>query len=391
MEDLNLTGDKVFSISEFISLLNIGLKRSKVKIIGEVSEVKIGPTGHVYFSLKDEKDQSVISCIIWKFRYFTFGIELREGVKIMAYGNPEVYAPSGRLSFIAETIELAGEGELKKEYERLKKKLEQEGAFAEARKRPVPLYPQNIGVITSLKGAVIADFSNNLKKFGFKVKMIDSRVEGQTAVEDLLLSIKTFKKEDIDVLVIMRGGGSLESMMAFNNELLVREVINFKVPVIAGIGHHKDQPLVALAADISVSTPTAAANLLNESWQEAEMSLENYRRNIVEGYKNTLLNIKTKVDRALETSLFGFKMLLSRIKQIIELAEKAIELNNPERQLNLGYSISMANGKIIRRTSDVKIGENIDLRILDGIIISEVKKINNQNGKGKNRQQKFEL
>jgi len=396
---MELPIDKIFSVSEFISLLNIGLKSSKAKIVGEVGEAKAGPTGHVYFTLKDEKDQSMMNCIIWKSRYQLYGVKLQEGMKIMASGYPEIYPPSGRLSFIAETIELAGEGELKKQYDELKEKLDKEGVFAEERKRSIPKYPQKIGVITSKQGAVIADFLNNIGKFGFKIKMIDSRVEGQEAVRDLLASIKTFRKTDIDVLVIIRGGGSLESLMPFNNELLVREVSGFPVPVIAGIGHDKDEPLMALAADASESTPTAVANLLNESWEQALLLLERYERDIIGRYetifdnykeienelrislsnfKNALLNAKINLRDYLNKSFFGFGILLSKVNQKVVQAEKAIFLNNPERQLRLGYSIARCNGKIIRKTGDVKIGENMDVRVIDGVISSEVKNIKKQ-------------
>lgn len=388
--------EKIFSVSDFISLLNIGLKTSQAKIIGEVSEFKTGSTGHAYFTLKDEKDGATINCIIWKSRYIMFGIGLREGMKIMTFGHPEIYAPSGRLSFIAETIEPAGEGELKKQYDELKKKLTEEGLFEEARKRPLPKYPQRIGVITSLQGAVIADFSNNLGKFGFKVKMIDSRVEGQLAVADLLNAIKTFKKQDIEVLVIMRGGGSLEAMMAFNNELLVREVASFPVPVIAAIGHDKDAPLITLAADSAPSTPTAAANLLGESWNRALLLLERYERDIVGRYgeilekykameaklklsflnfKNALQNVKINLENSLEKYCTSFEALLEKAKEKLEYNLRIINLNNPERQLRLGYSIVMTGGKIVRKIGDVKIGESLDIKVADGKIISEVKDI----------------
>ncbi|MBU0547077.1 MAG: exodeoxyribonuclease VII large subunit [Patescibacteria group bacterium] len=391
---------KIFSVSEFIKLLNIGLKRSQAKIIGEVSEAKIGPTGHVYFSLKDEVDGSVMNCIIWKYNYGLYGIKLEVGIKIIASGNPEIYAPSGRLSFIAQTIELAGEGALKKEYEQLKKKLTEEGIFAEEKKRPIPVYAQKIGLITSKQGAVLSDFLNNIGKYNFQIKMIDSRVEGQDAVTDLLASIKTFKKQDIDVLIIMRGGGSLESMMAFNNELLVREVANFPVPVIAAIGHDKDVPLVALAADLAVSTPTAAAPVINKSWNEAKWLLERYQRDIINKYeeilnnasslisrildsaRNALLNIGRELKNLLNKSLSGFEELLLRVDQKLKYAEKLINLNNPERQLLLGYSIAMINGKIVRKTKDFKIGDNINLRVSDGVIISQVDKINNNKKNG---------
>jgi exodeoxyribonuclease VII large subunit len=388
--------DIIFSVSEYIELLNIGLKKSKAKIIGEIGQAQAGPTGHMYFSLKDEKGV-MLSCIMWKSNYAIYGINLKEGMKVVANGCPNVYAPSGRLSFICDTIQLAGEGELKKQYDELKEKLEKEGVFAEERKRPIPKYPQKIGVITARQGAVIHDFLNNIGKFGFNIKFIDSRVEGQEAVQDLLASIKTFRKKDIDVLVIIRGGGSMESLMAFNNEMLVREIVNFPKPVIAGIGHDKDEPLVAMAADVSCSTPTAVANLLNESWEQALLLVERQERAIFDyfegileryediknslkvafqGFKNSLQNVMINLGGSMDKSLTGFKALLARVDNKLKQAEKIITLNNPEHQLRLGYSIASANGKIIRRIKDVKIGEDIDLKVADGTISSEVKKIN---------------
>jgi len=366
--------NKIFSVAEFIGLLNIGLKKSEVKIVGEVGQVQFGPTGHVYFTLKDEKEPGLISCIIWKSKYMLYGIKLQEGMKILAFGHPEVYAPSGRLSFIADTIELAGEGTLKKQYDELKKKLEQEGLFAEEKKRPLPEYPQKIGVITSKQGAVIADFLNNIGKFGFKITMIDSRVEGQEAVSDLLAAIKTFRKKDIDVLVIIRGGGSMESLMPFNNELLVREVAAFPVPVVAGIGHDKDVPLVAMAADFSESTPTACANLLNESWEQLLLFLERCERNIIVRYE-AIFDRYLMMENKLKIFFERFKAVLAAVGQILERAEKIIFLNNPERQLKLGYSIASINGKIIRQTKDAAVGNMIDIKVSDGNIKSEIKKI----------------
>jgi len=376
MEEENQQKDeKIFSISDYIKIVNQGLKAFRSKIIGEVSEVSFGPTGHVYFTLKDEKDESIIKCVIWKYRYDIYGIKLKEGIKIIATGYPEIYAPWGKLSFKSEVIEHAGEGTLKKEYEKLKEKLTKEGLFEEVRKRPIPKYPQKVGIITSKQGAVLADFLNNLGRFGFKIKMVDSRVEGQAAIVDLLLSIKILKKENIEVLVIMRGGGSLESMLAFNNESLVREITGFPVPVIAAIGHHKDIPLAALAADCSVSTPSIAATVLSRSWEQATLLLEKHERGIVDFYGDILENVKINLRNSWEKSVFGFKSLLSIINQQLEHAEKVLNLNNPERQLMLGYSIASCNGKIVKRVKDTKIGKNIALRVIDGTIISKVNKI----------------
>ncbi len=393
---MEIEKDKIYSVSEFITVVNADLKWMKARIVGEVGEAKAGPTGHMYFTLKDEKDGTMLNCIMWSSKYRLFGITLEPGKKIVAYGAPEIYAPNGRLSFIADTIELAGEGDIKKQYDELKNKLAKEGLFDLENKRAIPKYPHKIGVITSKQGAVIHDFLNNIGKFGFDIKMIDSRVEGQGAVEDLLESIKTFRKKDIDVLVIIRGGGSMESLMPFNNELLVREVVGFPVPVLVGIGHDKDVPLVAMAADRSESTPTAVANLLNESWEQALLLLERFERKIfasyglifekyktienkfkisLQNFKNNILNIGANLDKQMESYFTGFILLCDKTREKLNGIEKVVNLNNPERNLKLGYSIASVGGKIVRKTSDTKIGQDVNIKVSDGIIVSEVKEI----------------
>ena len=410
--------EKIFSVSAYIELVNEGLRKFHERIIGEVSEFN-PKNGYIFFTLKDKEENGVISCFIWKSDYKLLGVELKEGLEIIVSGYPSIYPKSGRLHFQTLTIELVGEGALKKAYEKLKKKLTEEGVLAKERKRPIPDYVQNIGVITSKTGAVIHDFITNVGKFGFKIKMIDSRVEGQKAVKDLLSSIELFKKQKIEVLVIMRGGGSLESLMAFNNERLVREVVNFPVPVIAAIGHEKDIPLMSLAADAMPSTPTAAANLLSESWNRAQFKVERYERNIINLYSKHLSNTKSflnefvyKVKEKFSLILSEykdiknkFKIFLSRIqgelsskekeiinyskfilrdfasvlgaiKSKIKSVEKVMILNNPERQLKFGYSIVRHGGRVIKTVKSVKIGEDIDIQVSDGAIQSNIKKIN---------------
>src|SRR3989344_3474182 len=313
-KEINEKSEKIFSVSDYIEILNQGLKNFRAKIIGEIGKTDIYPSGHVYFSLRDEKDQSVINCIIWKSKYELFGIEIKEGIKIIATGYPNIYKQTGRFSFIAETIELAGEGALKKEYEKLKKKLGDEGIFEESKKRTIPSYPQKIGIITSKKGAVLGDFLSNIGNYGFKITMVDSRVEGQAAITDLLSAIKTVKKKDIEVLVIMRGGGSFESLQPFNNELLVREVANFPVPVIAAIGHDKDVPLVSLAADLEVSTPSIAAITLSESWKEAVLLVERHRTDIISSYEGGLDAANLLIDRAIAAISEAGNLILGKYK-----------------------------------------------------------------------------
>jgi len=411
----------VFSVSEYIEFLNIGLKKfGTAKITGEVSSINIGPTGHVYFAIKDKSGNALINCIIWRNNYNLCGVKIEIGQELIMNGYPDIYAPSGRLSFKASTIELKGEGALKKAYDELKDKLTKEGLFKEEKKRAIPNFSGKIGVITSKQGAVIHDFLNNLGKHGFKIKMIDARVEGQEAVKEILSAIKSFESKDIEVLAIMRGGGSLESMMPFNNEVLVRAIADFPVPVIVGVGHHKDISLIALAADVMVSTPTAVANLLNQSWDKAVLFLERRERHIVDNYEEIITGASSILEQSLRTIyeikdlifekyrkididtriafqnfvhslqkteinfknlwsksiVLKFKSFISATNQQIDNIIKIIFFNNPERQLKLGYSIVRFNGKIVKDVKSVRVKDELDIRLADGLIVSEVKKIN---------------
>ena len=388
-KDPGLT-DKVFSVAEFIEILNVFFRAKEVRITGEISELKRATSGHVYFTIKDKKDGAVLDSIIWSRNYMLCGVALEVGMEVILSGHPNIYPPSGRLSFVADTVELVGEGALKKAYDALKAKLDAEGVFAESRKRPLPEFPRNIGVITSLKGAVIHDFENNLGKFGFKVNVIDARVEGQQALSSLLDSVETMhalavgQKNDhqhngdrdesalgLDALVIIRGGGSLESLQAFNNEALVRAIVDFPVPVIAGIGHDKDVPLAALAADYMTSTPTAAAHLLNRSWEEAYAKVHQLNSVFVR-MQQELKRIRTDLDLALATMIDHTADRIKWLTEQIDYAERFIRLNNPKRQLKLGYSIARKNGKILRSAEGLAAGDELETELADGTVLSRI-------------------
>jgi len=410
-ENDNSIPERIFAVGEYLEAVNIALKRFEVKITGEVTQVKVATSGHCYFTIKDKTDENVLDCIAWKYNYQICGVKLEEGLEVILKGNGQLYNATGRFSFIADTIELKGEGVLKKAYLELKKKLESEGVFAFERKKVLPTFPQNIGVITSKKGAVINDLLSNLGQFGFKVKMIDSRVEGQEAVKNLLGAVKEFKKQKIDVLLIMRGGGSLDSLQAFNNEALVRAILDFHCPIIAAIGHDKDVPLLALTADFACSTPTAAANTLNKTWEMAPLTISQAERVVFEGLNGRIIQIEKEITRSsgiIESWFNDFfdrykeiaselKTYVLRIEQAIlsrnkfldncwgkiesdfsfafkEMVQKLIYLSqtikahDPENNLALGYCLARKHGKIVRKTSDLPPNTGFDLQVSDGII-----------------------
>lgn len=384
---------EIISVSQYLDNLNTTLKGESGKIIGEVSGLHLHPSGHLYFSLLDKDDKSKIECVMWKSNYKMLGIKIENGLEVVATVTPNIYKPWGKFSGNVELIELVGEGALKSAYDKLKNKLESEGLFSLDRKRELPLYPHRIGVITSQSGAVIHDFNTNLGKFGFQVLFADSKVEGIEALKDLLLAIESMKKEDIDVLVIMRGGGSLESFQAFNNEILVKEVANFPVPVITGIGHDKDLPLVSMVSDKNVSTPTAVANMLNFGWNEALYKINVYEEKIFSNFnyifevfrrseetvfraldkiEGSIERIRASLDSSVKVLIFGFENMVSDLSVSLKNTEKLLELSDPKKRLTQGYSIIKNKNKIVKKVSDVKTGDELEVLLSDGSIDTQV-------------------
>lgn len=364
--------EKVFSVSEYIERLNASFKEYGVRVIGEISELKIhGASGHVYFTIKDQTGGAVLDCILWRHTYRMYGIALERGMEVILTGAGNIYPQSGRFSFVASSVELVGEGALKKAYDALKIELERDGLLAPGRRRALPEFIHRIGVISSKEGAALGDFTANLGRYGFEVLFIDSRVEGQPALADLLAAVRAMREQAIDVLVIIRGGGSLESLQAFNNERFVREVAGFPVPVIAGIGHEKDVPLAALVADVMVSTPTAAAHRIASSWDEA------FER--VRAFASIIGKVEAHIERAAErmNTLWNeiadaFREAVQNIHRELDSAERSAHLNDPARHLHLGYSITRRGGRIVKNSDDLKLGHVLETQFESGRIRSRV-------------------
>ena len=308
---------EALSVSDFLDQVNASLLSHSGRIQGEVTSINKSYPKAIYFTIKDIEDEALLNCIIWRSTYNQNGVDLKVGDEIVVTGTPEIYTPRGSFSLMTQTIEYAGEGALKKAYEDLKKKLSEEGLFAQERKRELPNYPQKIGVITSRAGVVIQDFSSNLGRYGFKITMVDSRVEGKDAIHEILASIKTFAKQDIEVLVIMRGGGSWESLQAFNTESIVRAIAGFKCPVLTGIGHDVDVTLTELVADVGSSTPTAVAEVLNESWDTLTASMDSAQVKILNTYRSSLSDVFNLIESNSESVSKIFYRSLSNIGKLL--------------------------------------------------------------------------
>lgn len=424
MEQLNEKGvnslptKQVVSVSEYLDYLNLVFqKTADVKIRGEVSGAKKYPQG-TYFTLKDKEDESPLGCFLPTFTQKGLGLPLEDGLEVCVEGIPRMVKRSGRFQFTVENMELVGEGALKKLYEILHAKLSAEGLFT--RKRALPEYIKKIGVVTSRAGAVIHDFRNNLDKRGFQVYLKDVRVEGASSSGMIVEAVKYFNEvkdagSGVDVIVVMRGGGSLEDLQAFNDERVVRSIFSSKIPTIVAIGHDRDVPLAQLTADLQVSTPTAAAHAINSSWDGLTRRLPELQSTLVYLFSDRInvvrqkLTLSTRIvsgemgkifisfrkykDACLEQTdkylhwIKLRKLNLTQSKQQILSAEKnsinasllkiqgfdkLLTQVNPERQLNLGYAIVRSNGKLVRSKGDVKSGDLLQTQVQDGSIESVV-------------------
>lgn len=385
------------SIAEYVAIINGALKQLHAVVVGEVSELKVAASGHAYFTLKDKQSGDTLPCAMWKFRYSTCGVQLEVGMEVRVSGEPNYKGEYGKLTFIAETVALVGEGALLKAYQLLKKKLAAEGLFDVARKRSLPQYIRTIGVITSVHGAVIHDFSNNLRKSGFHVRILDARVEGPECGSGLALSVRAMRNEAIDVLVLIRGGGSIQSLAGFDNESLVREIARFPVPVLVGVGHHQDVTLAALVADVQESTPSIVAALLGRAWDQASAHLARHERAIVSTYGATLRNASLLIASTCDVGLAKIeqqivqsrRLMLGNAREIlgalagaitnvstrITAVTRLIDSNSPERQLQLGYSIARVDSIVIRSVRDVQPGATLHVQVADGELISEIKSL----------------
>lgn len=356
-----------YSVSEFIEVMNQKLRQAHGTIEGEVSELTVSAKGHVYFTIKDKERDAVLPCTMWSSKYAFCGVKLERGLEVQVTGVPDFYAPFGKLSFQVNTLELVGEGALKKAYDQLRLKLQKEGIFDLSKKRPIPDFVKRVGVVTSSKGAVIHDFSNNLGKNGFAVRILHTNVEGQSAGADIISSLRAFRREDIDVLVLIRGGGSMQSLSGFDNEVLVREIASYPVPVLAGIGHHQDVPLAALAADIAESTPSLVAVRLNESWDRARRAVDEMEVSIITSYEAvvdaTALEIERTHSRAatiLDDSFEAYKSIQENIERNVILLKGRLK----QHQQLLGSVLKPMHVLISQQI----LAYNDRIRILPGLL-----------------------
>ncbi len=258
-----------YTVSELTQRVNdvFAGEFSDIWVAGEISGAKSSPAGHWYFTLKDEAAQ--LQCACFKMSAMRLRVKPSDGLSVLARGRMEIYAQRGQCQLIVDAIELQGVGALQLAFEQLKKKLAEEGLFDPARKRPLPKYPARIGIVTSASGAAVQDLLNILKRRapGLWIRLYPAIVQGQGAAEQIARGIDHFSSSNwADVVIVGRGGGSLEDLWAFNEEVVARAIVRCSVPVVSAVGHETDFTIADFAADLRASTPSAAAEIVTAAW-----------------------------------------------------------------------------------------------------------------------------
>lgn len=328
-------GSNALSVSAALSIAKRQLEDITVRVVGEVSEVSANARYKaVYFTVKDEK--SSLPCMIWNNRYASCGFELQVGALVEMTGRFTLYAAKGRMNFDAFSIELAGEGKLRMQVANLAKKLQGEGLLEVARKQALPPYPQRIGLVTSPSGAAVHDVLRTLRRRYPLAEVVFAGVgvEGKNAPQGIIGGLQAVEAADVDVVLLVRGGGSFEDLMPFNDEALARHIAAMDVPVVTGIGHEPDTSIADLVADFRASTPTAAAESVAPSMHDILAALSERGRRMQGVIGSRLASSGRILDRYAMMPLFQVPMRLFQ--------EDAQRLDDMTQRLNDALPESIA-------------------------------------------------
>ena len=370
-----------------------------LKVKGEISNLKIHNSGNVYLSLKDEF--SKLNCVIFKDNYDK-NLELKNGSKIIASGYVSIYERDGLYQLYINSIEIEGLGNLYIEFNKLKEKLINEGLFDEKYKKSIPKIPKSIGVITSETGAVIRDIINIIKRRYPKVsiKLYPVNVQGIKSKFDICEGIRFFNQmQNVDTIILGRGGGSIEELWSFNEEIVAREIFNSKIPIISAVGHETDFTICDFVSDMRAPTPSAAAEIATPSLDDIYFKLENIKSRmnksltkIIEMDEYKLKSIFEKINNNLE--LYTLKDKIIQLDNIYDKISFEIENNittkrehliksgsilhnlSPLSTIERGYSVVQKNGKLINSIKDLKLNESIYITLKDGNLECFIDKIN---------------
>ncbi len=410
---------QVYSVAQFVEFLNAAFATAVfpegVAVEGEVTGYRVSQGKWIWFDLKDEG--ALVSCFstVWQLR-----APLEDGMRVRVFGLPKIYPKSGRFSLTVERVELVGEGALRRAFELLKRKLADEGLFAPERKRPLPRFPRRIGLIASAESAAYGDFLRILgnRWGGLEIVLADVQVQGRSAAGQIVAAFRYFNEHPAaaEVLVLTRGGGSLEDLQAFNSEEVARAVFGSRLPVVVAVGHERDESLADHVADVRASTPSNAAEILVPDRREVAAALggavdrlSGAMFTLAAGRAASLAEMTGHLEAGVRRAAAGFDARLARLERhatvftaglrskaavsaaaagrlaaaMTALAaglgsglaaqERLLRGLDPRRLLDRGYALVTRAGRLVRDAAGVSVGDRLDIRLARGRLGAEVK------------------
>ena len=401
INDFNSAEIKIFSITEINKLVKELLRDNfpTIWVKGEISNFIEASSGHWYFSLKDNNAQ--VRCTMFRGKNNNVKWNPKNGDLIEAQCNIGLYEQRGDYQLNISSLQQAGLGKLFEEFNQLKQKLDKEGLFDEKQKKALPSYPNSIGVITSSDASVLRDVITTLKRRNKLLKIIiyPTPVQGKEAPEGIIDAIKIAnQRNEVDILILCRGGGSIEDLWSFNNELVAREIFSSKLPIISAIGHQTDITISDFVADLRAATPTAAAEIISLSHEELLGNLEYFKSNLISIIQNKIEQLNQKID-FLEKALISptqkiakqydsilalknrmqvtMNSQLEKYKEQIRSYKQNLSHLNPNEILSRGYSIILnQKKKIINNASAMNVNDKIKIKFYEGNAEANITKIN---------------
>lgn len=384
--------ENILSVSEITGLIKQTLEEnfSEVSVIGEISNFKAHVSGHWYFTLKDANAQ--INCAMWRginnYVFFT----PQDGMKVIIGGRVTVYPPRGSYQIDVRSMKPAGVGELQAAFEKLKQKLSAEGLFDEQFKKPIPKFPQKIGIVTAIDGAAFQDMKSIAARRYPLVELViaSCRVQGEGASEDIAKKIKLLnQQEDIDLIIVGRGGGSLEDLWAFNEEVVARTIFDSHIPIISAVGHEIDFTISDFVADLRAATPSAAMELATPSKDELFAFIDEFSDYFHEKILEIILSYRDEIDQTissygfrfphdfvrnkiqlLDNTLYRFQnnldSKLSAEKNRLILLESKVQSQNVDLVLKRGFAVVMQDKKYVTRKKNLVQEKSFDIKFYDG-------------------------
>lgn len=368
-----MSAEITFSVSDFVAVFNqtISYAYPTVTIVGELSSFKISKNRWVYFNLKDD-----IASVRFFGTVYQLNGPLEDGMMLTVTGVPQLHPQFG-FSITVQSVQLSGEGTIKRAQQLLAAKLEAEGLFDESRKRVIAFPPASIGLVASRESAAYADFMKILNERwgGIEVQLYDVQVQGEDAPVQIVEAIEYFNSHATppEALVVTRGGGSAEDLQAFNTEPVTRAVAASRIPTMVAIGHEVDISLAELAADKRASTPSNAAEMLVPDRTEVKQTLRAYREQTAQSVHLLLQNERQTIHDQLQIAGLQLTHELRHIQQTLHSTKQILELLHPAAILKRGYAIVRISNKVLRSTKQAKVNSELSIQLHDGSLLAVLK------------------